>query len=431
VNTQPITSTASTCHTVAASSSSACDQSRRIRHASAHTPRSEWAARLATHTASSHGASHSPQTTRHAAAAVNATPTAPSFHAQGFTPSLFHPAPFAQPLSPRADAQIAEQVEATRAAIRLRKWALATERSYCAWIRRFGHHLATTPAAATLPDATARVSAFLRSLVTGPSPRSATTLNQALNALVFYYAHVRRQPLGQLKNIPQPKRPQRLPAAPTRAQVEAVLARLDDTPAYPFRLIGRLLAGTGMRISEALNLRVQDINFQAQEITLRAAKGDKDRLVPLPCSVMTDLATQLARMRLLWQRDRLERTPVALPDSVFNKSPAYAFSWPWYFVFAAPAPCQHPRLGHRVRWRLHDHTLQQAVKRAAHAAGLFGLITPHRLRHAYATQLLEAGVDVRTVQDLLGHADVSTTMIYTHTAARSQLVRRAVDALVS
>jgi len=415
---------------LAASRITVSPHSRRSFRASHSVPTSDCGAELATMTANTHGAASRPQNTRHAAAATNAATIASATFTPRFTPRLSTPATPAQPLSPAAAAQIAAQVEACRAAIRLRKWSLATERSYCAWICRYGHYLATTPAARALPDSAARVSAFLRTLVAGATPRSATTLNQALNALVFHYAHVRHEPLGQLRDLPKPKRPERLPHAPTRAEVEAVLARLIDTPAYPFRLIGRLLATTGMRISEGLNLRVQDLNMQAQEITLRAAKGDKDRVVPLPCSVMTDLTAQLARMRLLWQRDRLERRPVQLPDSVFNKAPSYGFTWPWFFVFAAPGPCLHPRQGHEVRWRLHDHTLQQAVKRAAQAAGLFGIITPHRLRHAYATRLLEAGVDVRTVQDLLFFNDTATTEIYTHTAARSQLVRNAINSIL-
>jgi integron integrase len=332
-------------------------------------------------------------------------------------------------LSARTREQIHAQVEAMRSAVRLRKWSLATERCYCAWVRRYGVWLAVTPAARTAPDATARVTGFLADLVSGPSPRSATTLKQALNALVFFYADVRREPLGRLGDIPKPKMPARAPHVLTREQVKALIAQIADTPEQPYRLICRLLYHTGMRISEVLNLRVQDIHWEHSEILLRGAKGNKDRHVPLPCALMGDLRAQLARARLLWQRDQLDRIPVALPEPVFNKCPRYGLAWPWYFVFAAAGRCTHPRLGHVVRWRLHEKTLQTIVRGAAERAGLLGLATPHRLRHAYATHLLESGVDIRSVQDILGHADVSTTMIYTHPSTRGVHVRASVEAL--
>ena len=332
-------------------------------------------------------------------------------------------------LGPKSREQIHAQVEATRTAVRLRKWSLATERCYCAWVRRYGVWLVATPAAKSAPDATARVTAFLADLVGGVSPRSGTTLKQALNALVFFYAHVRHEPLGRLGDIPQPKRAERLPHVLTREQVRALIGAISDTPDQPYKLICRLLYHTGMRISEVLDLRVQDINWEHSEILLRAAKGNKDRHVPLPCALVNDLRQQLARVRLLWQRDQIDQIPVALPDPVFNKCPRYGLGWPWFFVFAAAGRCTHPRLGHVVRWRLHHKTLQTVVRAAADKTGLLGLATPHRLRHAYATHLLESGVDIRSVQDILGHADVSTTMIYTHPSTRGVHVRASVEAL--
>lgn len=334
-----------------------------------------------------------------------------------------------QRLGPRARESINNQMEATRSAIRLRKWAIATEKSYCAWVRRYGVWLVVTPEAKGLPDSTARVTAFLAGLVSGPSPRSGTTLKQAMNALVFFYEHVRQEPLGRFGDIPQPKMAVRAPTVLTREQVREWIGAVQDSHDQPYRLICRLLYFTGMRISEVLNLRVQDIQWEHSEILLRAAKGNKDRQVPLPCAVMTDLRQQLERVRLLWQRDQIDRVPVALPDSVYNKCRRYGLAWPWFFVFAAGKHCTHPRLGHVVRWRLHDKTLQTVTRAAAERVGLLGVATPHRLRHAYATHLLEAGVDIRTVQDMLGHADVATTMIYTHTSIRGGFVRQQVEAL--
>jgi integron integrase len=332
-------------------------------------------------------------------------------------------------LTPPQREKITAQIEATRAAIRQRKWSLATERCYCAWVRRYGLWLVLSPEARSAPDATGRVTGFLRQLVMGPSPRSGTTLKQALNALVFFYAEVRLDPLGRLGDIPQPKRSVRLPHVLTRDQVRDLIGAVVDSADYPYRLVCRLLYHTGMRIGDVLDLRVQDINWDHAELVLRAGKGDKDRIVPLPRSLLPELRAQLARVELLWKRDQLDRIPVALPDSVYNKCPRYGLAWPWFFVFAAPGRCRHPRLGHVVRFRLLDKSLQDAVRDAASRVGLLGLATPHRLRHAYATHLLESGVDIRAVQDILGHVDVATTMIYTHPSTRGVHVRASVEAL--
>ena len=333
-------------------------------------------------------------------------------------------------LGPKARSSIDAQVEATRAGVRVRKWSLTTEKCYCAWVRRFGAWIAVTPDAREAGiDSTERVTRFLRSLVCRPSPLSGTTLKQALNALVFYYAHIRLEPLGRLGDIPQPKRAERLPHVLTRDQVRELIGAIVDTADYPYRLVARLLYHTGMRIGDVLDLRVQDINWEQSELVLRDGKGGKDRVVPLPHAMLPELRAHVERVKTLWQRDQLDRIPVALPDSVFNKCQRYGLAWPWFFVFAAPGRCRHPRLLHVVRWRLHDKTLQTAMREAAERVGLLGIATPHRLRHAYATHLLESGVDIRAVQDILGHVDVSTTMIYTHPSTRGVHVRASVEAL--
>lgn len=332
-------------------------------------------------------------------------------------------------LSEKQRGQITEQVEATRADVRFRKWSIATERCYCAWVRRYGIWLALSAEARTCPDATARVTAFLRQLVAGASPRSGTTLKQAKNALVYYYASIRKEPLARLGDIPEPKRAVRLPHVMSRDQVKQLIAAVADSEGYPFRLIVRVLYFTGMRISDVLNLRVQDIDVAKAEIVLRAGKGDKDRVVPLPRALMPEIKGQLDRVRMLWHRDQLDGVPVALPDPVFNKCPRYGLAWPWFFVFAAPSRCRHPRLGHTVRWRLHDKTLQTAVRGAAERVGLLGIATPHRFRHAYATHLLESGVEIRAIQEILGHVNLETTMVYTHPSVRGVHVRASVEAL--
>lgn len=332
-------------------------------------------------------------------------------------------------LSDRKREQITAQIEATRADIRMRKWSYETEKCYCGWVRRYGIWLAMAPEARTAEDSTARVTGYLRQLVTGPCPRSATSQDQALNALVHYYKEVRKEPLGRLGDIPRPKRAKRIPTVLTRDQVKELITAVEDTQAYPHRLVCRVLYHSGMRISEVLNLRVQDIRWDKCEILLRAGKGGKDRVVPLPRRTMDDLHGQLDRVRLLWQRDQLDQIPVSLPDGVYNKCPRYGLAWPWFFVFAAPGRCLHPRLGHTVRWRLLDKQLQDAMRRAAEKVGLLGVATPHRLRHACATHLLESGVDIRAVQDILGHVDVRTTLAYTHPSVRGVHVRASVEAL--
>lgn len=332
-------------------------------------------------------------------------------------------------LTPKRQAAIDTQVEATRGDIRARKWSMATEKAYTMWVRRYGMWLALSAEAREAADATARVTAFLKQLVAGPSPRSGTTLKQALNALVYFYKEVRREPLARLGDIPQPKRAERLPHVLTRAQVRELIGALADSPDFPYKLIARLLYHTGMRIGDVLDLRVQDINWEQAELVLRDGKGGKDRVVPLPRVMLPELQQHIERVRTLWQRDQIDRVPVALPDSVFNKCPRYGLAWPWFFVFAAQGRCTHPRLGHVVRWRLHDKSLQTAMRIAAEKVGLLGLATPHRLRHAYATHLLESGVDIRAVQDILGHVDVATTMIYVHPSTRGVHVRASVEAL--
>lgn len=237
------------------------------------------------------------------------------------------------------------------------------------------------------------------------------------------------EPLGRLADIPQPKRAERLPHVLTRDQVRELIGAIVDTADYPYRLIARLLYHTGMRIGDVLDLRVQDINWEKSELLLRNGKGGKDRVVPLPQAMLPEVRAQLERVRTLWQRDQLDRIPVALPDSVYNKCQRYGLGWSWFFVFAAPGRCRHPRLGHMVRWRLHEKTLQTAMREAAARVGLLGVATPHRLRHAYATHLLESGVDIRAVQDILGHVNVETTMIYTHPSTRGVHVRASVEAL--
>ena len=239
-------------------------------------------------------------------------------------------------LGPKAHASIDAQVEATREVVRLNKWSLTTEKCYCAWVRRFGVWIATHAEARSAADSTARVTGFLASLVSGPSPRSGTTLKQALNALVFYYKSVRREPLGRLGDLPQPKRAERLPHVLTREQVRQLIGAMVDTPDYPYALIVRLLYHTGMRIGDVLDLRIHDINWEQAELVLRDGKGGKDRVVPLPRVMLPELQRQTDRVRTLWQRDQRDTRDLDVPDSGLEKSQRTALGLELLAIHAKP-----------------------------------------------------------------------------------------------
>jgi site-specific recombinase XerD len=243
-----------------------------------------------------------------------------------------------------------------------------------------------------------------------------------------------QRPLGDLSAIPRAKETRRLPVILTPAQVSSILSALNDTPSAPYRLIASLLYGCGLRVTECLDLRLRSLDLASSTLTVTAGKGGGDRRLPIPCALIPALQAQITRARALHTAD-LQRhpapLPVALPDPVARKYPRYAYAPAYAWLFPAPSPCRHLRTDEIVRWRIHEESLRRALRAAAAPLGLAGLVTPHVFRHAYATQLLGTGVDIRNVQDLLGHKDVETTMIYTHTAPARSFVRSAVDHLLS
>ena len=298
-----------------------------------------------------------------------------------------------------------------RAACRVRHLSRHTEDTYHDWGKRYIlFHGKRHPDTMAEPE----VNQFLTHLAVDRAV-AASTQNQALAALLFLYDAVLGRPLDRLDGVIRASRPARLPVVLTRDEVGRLLGALGGVPA----IVGVLLYGTGMRVFEGLGLRVHDLDFGRHEVLVRDGKGRKDRVAPLPRSLAPRLADHLARVRGQHERDvaaGLGRVP--LPDALGRKYPAADREWGWQWVFPAASHYVDRRTGVRHRHHVHETVIQRAFRDAARAAGLLKHATPHTLRHAFATHLLEDGADIRTVQDLLGHALVSTTMIYTHVLNR-------------
>ena len=240
---------------------------------------------------------------------------------------------------------------------------------------------------------------------------AASTQNQALSALLFLYRHVLERPFPEMPTLVRARRPARLPVVLTREEVRRVLAHLGGDA----RLVATLLYGSGLRLLEALRLRVKDVDLSRNEILVRDGKGQKDRVTMLPAALKPDLAAHLRTVRDAHDRELARGGgDVQLPDAIRLKYPAAAKSWPWQYVFPAARESADPRGGEIRRHHLPETHVQRAVKKAVERAGVTKHASSHTLRHSFATHLLEAGYDIRTIQELLGHRDVATTMIYTH-----------------
>lgn len=256
----------------------------------------------------------------------------------------------------------------------------------------------------------AEVEAFLTHLaVVGRV--SASTRNQALSALLFLYKEVLSIDLPWLDKVIRARQPQRLPVVLTRTEVQAVLTRMSGT----YGLMANLLYGTGMRLMECVRLRVKDVDFKRGEILIRDGKGSKDRITMLPESLADPLQAHLLQRRTLFNDDsRLGKASVYLSDALERKYPNAATEWAWQYIFSSGSFSIDPRSGAERRHHIDEKLLQRAMKKAVQASGITKLATPHTLRHSFATHLLDSGYDIRTIQELLGHKDVHTTMIYTH-----------------
>ena len=256
---------------------------------------------------------------------------------------------------------------------------------------------------------------------------SASTQNQALNAVLFLYREVLERDLEELGGIVRARRSALVPVVLTRAEVAVVLGHLEGVP----WLVAALLYGGGLRLNECLELRVKDVDVGSGQLTIRAGKGRKDRVTTLPRLVVPRLEAHLSRVKAQHEADVARgEGRVVMPDAVARKYPRAEASWPWQFVFPASRVCRDPRYGPPSRYHLHESVIQRAVTTAVRQAGITKRASCHTFRHSFATHLLEAGHDIRTVQALLGHADVSTTMIYTHVLNRGPLgVRSPADGL--
>jgi integron integrase len=298
-------------------------------------------------------------------------------------------------------------LDQVRQAVRVRHYSLRTEHAYAQWVKRFVlFHGKRHPKEMGEKE----VSEFLTHLAVHQQV-SASTQNQAFSALLFLYREVLNQELKLVDNVVRAKRVTRVPVVCTRTEVEQVLAHLHGTK----WLMASLLYGAGLRLMDCLRLRVKDIDFDYRQITVRDGKGQKDRITMLPATLVEPLKVHLKKVNMLHDQD-LSRGfgDVYLPDALERKYPKAGCEWAWQYVFPSGKLSIDPRSGKTRRHHVAEAVLQKAVKEGIRAAGISKAGSCHTLRHSFATHLLEAGYDIRTIQELLGHKDVSTTMIYTH-----------------
>jgi integron integrase len=295
--------------------------------------------------------------------------------------------------------------------LRTRRYSIRTEQSYESWVTRF---ISFNENREPEKLGSGEVVSFLQHLAVQRNVAESTQ-NQALNALVFFYDKVLKQPLGDIGNFARAKRPKRLPVVLTRSEITKIFEQMTGRQ----KLMASLLYGTGMRLMDCIRLRVQDIDFGYRQIVIRDGKGKKDRVVPLPERIVDNLKAHLALVHETHKAD-LEKGlgETYLPDALNRKYPNAAKEWGWQYVFPSGRLSVDPRSGKTRRHHIHENGLQKAIKKAAQQLQIPKRVNCHALRHSFATHLLESGYDIRTVQELLGHADVSTTMIYTHVLNR-------------
>jgi integron integrase len=308
-------------------------------------------------------------------------------------------------------------LDQVRDAIRLKHYSYRTEQAYVGWIKRYLYfHGVRHPSEMDASE----VKAFLTHLAVKENI-AASTQNQAISALLFLYREVLHQDLGPVDAL-RAKRSKRLPTVLTKEETLRLIGCLSGT----HQLMAKLIYGSGMRLMECLRLRVKDLEFERRAIIVRDGKGAQDRVTVLPDSLIPLLQEHLQRVKALHEQDLAQGYgAVYLPDALARKYPNADREWGWQYVFPASSLSQDPRSGATRRHHLHESSLQKAVKEAARLAGIVKPVSPHTLRHCFATHLLESHYDIRTVQELLGHKNVKTTMIYTHVLNRGGLAVRS------
>jgi integron integrase len=313
-------------------------------------------------------------------------------------------------------------MERLRTRIRTRHYSKRTEAAYCSWVRRFIlFHNRRHP----MTMGEREIAEFLTHLA-NEGRVSVSTQNQALHAILFLYRHVLSTPVGYVAEIAPARRPQRLPIVLSQSEVRTLFGAMRGIP----RLCATLMYGSGLRVTECLSLRVQDIDFDRREILVRSGKGGKDRSVPLPVSVVKPMSVHLSRMEHRFSKDLAHGLRgAALPEALGRKFPNAERQWIWQWVFPATRPYREKATGIVRRHHLHESVVQRAVTAAARSCRLSKRVTCHALRHSFATHLLETGSDIRTIQQLLGHSDVRTTMLYTHVAKHGLGVQSPADRL--
>ncbi len=310
-----------------------------------------------------------------------------------------------------SDANKPRLLDDVRRRLRVRHYSVRTERAYVGWIRRF---ILANGKRHPREMGAQEVEAFLTVLVTRGKV-AASTQNQALSALLFLYREVLRLDLPWMEDVIRAKRPQRLPVVLSVLEVQSLLARMEGRP----WLIASVLYGTGLRLMECLRLRVKDVDFARNEIMVRNGKGGKDRRTVLPRALVEPLQREVERVRTVHREDLAEGFgEVWLPHALGRKYPNAGREFGWQYVFAARSRSRDPRDGSERRHHFDDGVLSRALKRACVRAGIAKPVSAHTLRHSFATHLLEAGYDIRTIQELLGHKDLATTQIYTHVLNR-------------
>ncbi|HEY0802729.1 MAG TPA: integron integrase [Steroidobacteraceae bacterium] len=304
--------------------------------------------------------------------------------------------------------------EVAREKMRTRHFAFRTEQAYLHWIRRYVNFHDRKHPRAMGPG---EVEAFLSHLAVDGHV-SASTQNQALQALLFLYRHVLDIDLPWLENVTRARRSKRLLVVLSGAEVRSILAQLDGTA----WLVANVLYGSGLRLMEALRLRVKDLAIERGELIVRDAKGGKDRVTVFPASIADPIRLHLAKLHLRFEQQRKAGEPgVSLPYARARKFPNLSTQWGWQYVFPSNSLCEDPYTGQPIRHHLHEKALQRAVQAAMRKAGIIQPASCHTFRHCFATHLLEAGCDIRTVQELLGHSDLRTTMLYTHVLGKGAM----------